>query len=63
MKGTNEEQLKVIKYKMAKLGFSPSQAMEMDMDDIEAFIYLQEADYQREWELRMKVLGKLFGGK
>jgi len=48
---------------MAKLGFPPNQANELEMDMIEAFTELQNAEYEMEWEARIKVLGKLFGGK
>jgi len=48
---------------MAKLGISPSKTMEMDLDDVQAFIHLQEADYKREWDMRIKVLSKMFGDK
>lgn len=48
---------------MAKLGFTPEQAEEMDWDLVEAFTQLQEAEYKREWDMRVKVLGKLFGEK
>ena len=63
MIGTDEEQDYVNLYKMAKLGFSPSQTEKMDMDIVQAFIYLQAADEKQHWEIWMKIFSKLFGGK
>ncbi len=63
MNGTEEEQQYVILYKMAKLGFSPSQTEIMDLDQVQAFVHLQAADEKHKWETWIKIFSKLFGGK
>ena len=47
---------------MAKLGFSPEQADELEMETVTAFMAFQNAEYEIEWDHRVKVLGKMFGG-
>ena len=63
MTGTEEEQNYVVLYKMAKLGFLPSKAQEMDMDMVHAFIHLQAAEEKQYWETWIKLFSKMFGGK
>jgi len=63
MIGTNEEQDYVILYRMAKLGFSPNEARKIDLDEVQAFIHLQEADEKRYWETWIKIFKNMFGGK
>ena len=48
---------------MAKLGFSPEQADKLDMDLVTAFMIFQNAEYEMEWEHRVKTLNKMFGSK
>ena len=48
---------------MAKLGFSPEQADELDMEMVVAFMAFQNSEYEIEWDHRVKVLSKMFGGK
>lgn len=48
---------------MAKLGFKPKEADELDFDLVEAFIVLQQEEYAFEWETRVKTLSKMFSGK
>ena len=63
MIGTEEEQEYVILFRMAKLGFSPNETREMDLDVVQAFIHLQIADKKQYWETWIKIFKKLFGGK
>lgn len=48
---------------MAKLGFMPEETDRLDLDLVEAFIQMQEAEYGIEWKMRVEALSKLFGGK
>ena len=63
MIGSEEEQRYVREYKMAKLGFSPSETDEMDYDKVQAYICLQRADEEKYWETIVKIFAKMFGGK
>ena len=63
MIGSEEEQRYVIEYKMAKLGFSPSETEEMNFDRVQAYICLQDYDEKKYWETAMKLFAKMFGGK
>ena len=51
---------------MAKIGIlaeNMRDVMEMDLDLIEAFIQIQDAEYENEWKRRMDVLKKIFGSE
>ena len=63
MIGSEEEQRYVREYKMAKLGFSPSETDEMDYDKVQAYIVLQDYDEKRYWETVVKIFASMFGGK
>ena len=63
MIGTDAEQNYVVLYKMAKLGFSPSETELIDLDIVQAFLHLQAADEKKHWETWVKILGKIFGGR
>jgi len=63
MIGSKEEQDYIILYKMAKLGFSPNEATEMDLDIVQAFVYLYDLEKKQYWETLVKITNKVFGGK
>ena len=63
MIGTEQEQDYVNLYRMAKLGFSPNETREIDLDIVQAFVHLQAADEKQRWEKWIKIFSKMFGGK
>jgi len=63
MIGTEQEQDYVNLYRMAKLGFSPNETREIDLDEVQAFIYLQAADEKQHWEKWIKIFKNMFGDK
>ena len=63
MKGTDEEREKVILYKLARVGFSPEQSFELDLDLVQAFSALYDFEKQIELKRAAEVLSKMFGGK
>ena len=48
---------------MARLGFSPKEALETDMDLVQAFVCLYDFEKKQYWEMLAKMSNKIFGGK